>query len=535
MWKQSAIYVGRFWGVIGLLFICAYLPLAKWGSPTLALVLVYIAFPLCCIAGWFIWQRHERSSAIRKAKIVAASLLMASALYIALAVVIQTNHLKLAGIVTVLWLFTLYVIEVRSLRKKGEEPREKHIRGRSLLTFARAKELAAALQKDGEEGVFWGGLWLPIEVATSHFCVVGATGSGKTLTLRLLMQSVLPRIANSGDTRALVYDAKMDALPYLVGMGIAEERIVNLNPFDERGAAWDMAADITSPVSALQLATILIPDDRSTKQPFFPNAARELLTAVVMALIHVKPGTWTFRDVILTACSMEELRELVSRTPYTSGVLEYFKNDKTASDILSTLREKLSTYRFIAAAWSRAERKISLKEWLESDSILLLGNDEAMRSAVDSVNRLMFKRIGELVLAQRESETRRTWIFLDEVREAGKLEGLAALATKGRSKGVCLVLGLQDIEGLREVYNPYVAQEILGQCSNKAILRLENPGTAEWAAKLFGTREALEERKSRSENKGGGPSSGASEQVVERPVVLASQLVMCQLRIRKTG
>ena len=65
--------------------------------------------------------------------------------------------------------------------------------------------------------------------------------------------------------------------------------------------------------------------------------------------------------------------------------------------------------------------------------------------------------------------------FLDDVREAGKLDGLSRLLNQGRTKGACVVLGFQDSDGMRDVYGEYVANELVGQCANKAILRVENP------------------------------------------------------------
>src|SRR5688572_13125469 len=70
----------------------------------------------------------------------------------------------------------------------------------------------------------WGGVTLPASEGPNHWGCLGATGSGKTLTLRLLMQSVLPAIGTTGtigsgcDTRAMVYDAKQDALPLLMSI-----------------------------------------------------------------------------------------------------------------------------------------------------------------------------------------------------------------------------------------------------------------------------------------------------------------------------
>ena len=50
---------------------------------------------------------------------------------------------------------------------------------------------------------------------------------------------------------------------------------------------------------------------------------------------------------------------------------------------------------------------------------------------------------------------------------------------------------------IREVYGVHVANEMLGMCSNKAILRLESPETAAWASKVFGEFESIELRSTR--------------------------------------
>ena len=51
-----------------------------------------------------------------------------------------------------------------------------------------AKELERRLEGEEEAALFFAGHWLPFEVATSHFLVMGATNTGKTLIQRMLMQ-----------------------------------------------------------------------------------------------------------------------------------------------------------------------------------------------------------------------------------------------------------------------------------------------------------------------------------------------------------
>ena len=411
------------------------------------------------------------------------------------------------------------------------------IRGRELLNFERVKELAANYR-----GPSWGFVDLPHESATQHFAAIGSTGSGKTMLLRLLMQSVLPHIKEGSDSRALIYDAKADILPILDGMGV-NAPIWILNPFDERSAAWEMGVDVTAPATAQHIATILISPAKNESQPFFTDAARALLTGVMISFMKRSPGKWLLSDVIHATRTTQALSEVLSATEETKYLVNQYLNEGiTANNILSSLATKLQPFEFIAAAWDRAERKISLRDWVASESILVLGNDEAVRSALDSINRVIFRRIVELTLAESESATRRTWFFLDELRQAGALDGLNNLLTAGRSKGACVVVGAQDIEGLREVYGENKANELLGLCGHKAVLRLDSPITAKWASELFGTVEDFETRLSHSsgtsESLGhSNTSSGSqtSEQHVVRDVVLPSEFLSLPFPNRSKG
>jgi len=410
-----------------------------------------------------------------------------------------------------------------------------HQRGRKLISYKKALKLSEQLMEGETEYLYWGGLNLPLSIASTHFAVIGSTGSGKTILIRLLMQSVLPRIGKGLDSRALVYDAKQDSMSMLKGI-VPESEIILLNPFDRRGVAWDMAKDITSPTTAQQVATILIPEEKNISQPFFSDAARHLLSGVLISLIQNSPGKWNFRNVLLSLSNLERLKKVLLSCPATKDIAEQYLHDGiTARNVMSTLATKMQRYQFVAAAWDRATRSISLKEWLTSESILVLGNDEATRTALDAINQVIFKRLSELILAQTESESRRTWIFLDELRQAGKLEGLSSLLTKGRSKGACIVLGYQDIEGLREVYGTQLANEIAGQCSNKAVLRCDSADTARWASALFGQREVLEVRLGVSHASNQGTSRSTNEATAKRDVVLPSEIMELMPTTRTNG
>ena len=398
----------------------------------------------------------------------------------------------------------------------------------------------------GGDEIAFGSERLSWDLADEHFLVVGATGSGKTTLLRMLMTSTLEGPSYC-PPRALVYDPKKEFLPLLHGIGRGDDVRI-LNPFDRRCAAWDVAADFKDPISARQFAAILVPERGSAHEGsnFFDNAARDLLTAVVVTLAETAIlGAWRFRDALLGVLYPQYLRALLGHERTRDGkvlglnarVREVYleADDKTRANVLASVQARLGAYEPIAAIWSEAmatgdpARRFSLLEWSDSQDVLLLGNEELGRASIDGVNRAIFGRAAEVLLSlparDRVARAERTWIYLDELREAGRIDGVGRLLNKGRAAGVTLALAFQDVDGLRDVYGGQVAGEITGQCGTLAILRLSSPETAKWAASLFGEYLGEEVTRDPSFGSNSGVSVSRKTQTSERKNVYSSELL----------
>jgi hypothetical protein len=374
--------------------------------------------------------------------------------------------------------------------------KEQFVRGRLLRPWWQAALDLDWLRAEDDPGLTWGGLKVPTPTATLHFAVIGATGSGKSLVQQLLKQDVIPTITPGSGRRALSYDAQGGELARLAGM-LPGVPVKSLNALDDRGVAWNIAADCTTPAVALSIAPILVVGENEGPNSYFTKAAQHILSGVLIALMRRAPGVYTFRDVLLIAMSKDLLVQVLGSVDETRDRLEHLKEERTAQSVLSTLVVKLAEFAPVAAAWDNAAERVSLTEWVETgESILVLGNDETARAPLDAINRVLFRRVVELVLARPESAVPQTWFFLDEVREAGRLDNLSSLLTRGRSKGAVAVLGFQDIEGLRTVYGDKEANELVGQCAHKALLRMESPATAAWGGEVVGQVEWVEEKES---------------------------------------
>jgi hypothetical protein len=405
----------------------------------------------------------------------------------------------------------------------------RYSRGRELKKQSRP----LSSSKKPENSLRWGNQFLPESAATQHFLAVGTTGSGKSQVQRLLMEGPLTRIVDGSDSRAVLFDAKGDVTAYLKKIGVTAP-VYSLNPFEARDSfpkavSWDIAKDITSPARALNLSCSLIKQEKGGNNSYFSDAARLVVTGVVESFMRQAGTGWTFSDLVYATLSQKRLEEVLGRDEAGREIIEgLLGDDRTGYAVASTVVSKMRYYTSVAALWQRSTARISVRDWLEDNSILLLGSNATAKSSLDALNEQIFKVLVEEIDLQANSSTRRTWVWLDEARLAGSLlqnDLLPFLAVKGRSRGACLVLSFQDMEGFREAAGPRAAAEIVGQCSNKALLRMESDESASWAAKVLGQLETIELFRSHSTTGLGLKSAGKnqSEQRVVKDAVLASE------------
>jgi type IV secretory pathway TraG/TraD family ATPase VirD4 len=377
------------------------------------------------------------------------------------------------------------------------------------------------------------------KLMTQHGFIVGATGSGKSLLMKGLISSALAPSLFTHSNRAVISDPKHELLGVLIAMGLGR-CIKILNPLDQRASAWRIAQDIDTPMAARQLAAILLPDDAegpssgnssgSDSGGFYLKAARDVVAAVTLVLMHRAPGRWTLRDILLCTLDPDSLQEILELDRDMDDEVLFTvhrvrrtyldtEDGRTRDNLHATLSAHLGGLEPIAALWQKHEaegRWFSLRQWMAGGQILVFSSDETARTVIDAMTRLLFKRICELLLQtpdvpREELEAGRgiTWILWDEIRESGLTGGngqggLRSLFVRGRSKGVAIVMCFQDLAGLKAAWGEDAATEITSQCGYQLYLRLNSETTASWAARQFGRCLIEESSGSRSASVGGG-------------------------------
>ncbi|MHB8332180.1 MAG: type IV secretion system DNA-binding domain-containing protein [Candidatus Dormibacteria bacterium] len=353
---------------------------------------------------------------------------------------------------------------------------------------------------------------IPREIETQHVLLTGSTGTGKSLALQTLAETIRDR---AGD-RAVVVDPGGELMARFWRCG---DTI--LNPLDARSVAWSPLAEMRNAADADRLAKSLLPDTDGQDAQQWQCYAQGLTSAVLQRLAE-RQGVATNADLtyLLTVASAGDLEALVRGLPAQTLF------DSAAAKMLGSVRAiigaYLAPYRFLppgagADAWS-------LRRWVEGGSGWLW---IPVRADLNTALRpLIAAWIGELVsatLALPPDRDRRLWLLLDELAALGRVQSLSEALTQGRKFGLCAVAGLQTVAQLRGAYGLQGAQTLLSCFSSQLILRATDPETADWCSRLLGDQQLS--RRVKSEGSGaGGSHSGESEQISIERVVLPSEI-----------
>lgn len=358
---------------------------------------------------------------------------------------------------------------------------------------------AAAPPQFDPDAVFWAMRKLPVREACKHLLICGVIGSGKSTAIQLYLQSIAPRFL-AGRTPAeqlILFDAKGDAIPVLAAMGLppTAPHVWIMNPIDQRSAVWDLGEAVQTPLMARRLATLIVPPESQSNAPYFTDAARELVYAVILALNHIAGAAWTLRDLLCALDSREHITGVTARDPRAQVLAaRILHDDRHSSGVLSTLGTKLGRYEQVAALWhsNHNGRRFSIQRFLEQPGVLVLGNDFVLRESLWPINAILLRALTQEILRGPNTFAPRHWFVLDEFRVMERVDCIHDLLNLGRSKGVAALLGIQGLEGLIHLYGEQVANDMLSQCTQKMFLRAGGPKTAEWAERFFGKVRQVE-------------------------------------------
>jgi type IV secretion system coupling TraD/TrwB family protein len=350
---------------------------------------------------------------------------------------------------------------------------------------------------------------VPHAVESSHFLVMGDTGTGKSALIRQLLLQVQER----GET-AIVYDPALEYTPQFFDPDRGD---AILNPLDRRTPFWTPADELRLDAEALTLAESLFPE-RPNENSFFSDAPRRIMAFL---LTH-RPDA---AQIVAWLSDPRELDRLLAGTPYAvmidpsagpqrAGVLASLNMVADALQLLPAARA--TSQRWSATDWSTTRRG-----WL------FFTSTPETRARLVPLTSLWLDTLVLRLMNQAQPTSRRTWFVIDELASLQRLPQLHTAMTEARKSNSPLVLGFQGRSQLAKRYG-LDAEAMLSQPATKIFLRTSEPDAAKWISQTLGDVETERLKQSRSSGDGWATTahhstSYALERHVE-PLILPSEI-----------
>jgi len=179
------------------------------------------------------------------------------------------------------------------------------------------------------------------------------------------------------------------------------------------------------------------------------------------------------------------------------------------------------------------QQKFSVREFIErpqdqdkNAAWLFLSTKASQQEVLKPLISMWCDQAATAILSRPPGDDRRVWFILDEVASMQKLPALPGLLERGRKHGAAVVLGLQAMPQLREIYGNEAAAALAAQPQNWLVLRTVEPTTAEWLSQALGQGEVEETHESISmgaDSHRDGVSISKNSKT--KPLVMASEII----------
>lgn len=341
-----------------------------------------------------------------------------------------------------------------------------------------------------------------------HLLLLGGSGSGKTNTLYQILPQLRRRTEEENQRSSFfVFDAKGDYVNHRGFRQPGDTVLGNGAVFRGGSAVWNIFEEILADgpdpenyeANAREIASDLFEDRRSTAQPFFANAARDIFAGVLIYFIRRRrdnPAVWKeklnneFLVQFLMGRTPEQFASYFRLYPDLTGLISYF-GDGTSNQSLGVFGELRSMiYECFQGIFARKAPAgtvgFSIRRAMREKGgrAVFVEYDLSTGAAMTP----MYRLLTDLALKEAMSSEAagQTFFLLDELKLLPKVVHLEDALNFGRSKGVSVVAGLQSVDQIYAAYGRERGQVILGGFGSVFAFHTADFASREYVTRLMG-------------------------------------------------
>ena len=355
------------------------------------------------------------------------------------------------------------------------------------------------------------GVWTIDETLLSkHMMLLGAIGTGKSNATYHLAERI--RNTMSSEDIMFIFDTKGDYYRQFYRRGDIvisnDERATNGYAPDYWNLFREITIDERQSENAMEIVNAIFGEKlEKTTQPFFPNAAKDLLRALILHIIrdHTTYQKGGDNGMLLKAMqniTPEIFVEVLKKYPDLRSMIPYIK-DANSGQTLGVFSELQQGAGEVLIGNFARTGNLSMREMVRKKGgrVVFVEYDLAIGSVLTPIYRLLFDLAIKEALSRRKKEGN-VYFIIDEFRLLPKLTHIDDGVNFGRSLGAKFIIGIQNVEQVYHAYGEALGRSLLSGFSTAIAFRLNDHKSREYIKQLEGQNGRVTAYESINKSKG---------------------------------
>ncbi len=333
------------------------------------------------------------------------------------------------------------------------------------------------------------------DLQSKHLLFLGGIGMGKTNGIFQIVSQLRETMTQSDVM--LIFDTKGDFYSSFYQKG----DIVISNDDKATGSDgpdfWNIFKEMgqtSLEEDSIEFArSLFLERSQRSNQPFFPNAARDLFTAL---LVHAsRSGNLRSNAQLrkfLDQSSAADIRAVLQTYEDLKAITSYIADDRSpqTQGVISEFQQLM---REIFIGNFRKDGNLSIRNIIRNKGarIIFIEYDLGIGGMLTPIYSLLMDLAIKEALSRKKSEGN-VWFIIDEFRLIPNLEHIDDGVNFGRGLGVKFIIGVQNVEQVFDAYGEAQARNILSGFQTTIAFRVNDVTTRNFVQQLFGRNRKKE-------------------------------------------
>lgn len=353
-------------------------------------------------------------------------------------------------------------------------------------------------------------VYVPIDedVLSRHILLLGGIGTGKTNTFMQMLKQLRQNLTEQDVM--IIFDTKGDFYQQFYRGGDVVISNDNLSCGARGKDYWNIFHEITlgehMEDDIIEISNTLFQKAiESSNQPFFPNAAKDIFSAVLThfclnrkTIVCSNQNLKTF----FAGKTVEELKQILQGYDRFRYMNNYISNEKSAQTqgVLSELYQVINE--FFVGNFNKTG-SISLRNTVRQKAgrCVFIEYDMGIGSMLAPVYSLMFDMAIKEALCRKKSEGN-VYFIVDEFSLLPHLRHVEDAVNFGRSLGVKFMVGIQNISQIYNNYGENRTQSMLSGFLTNISFNVNDYASRQYIKNLYGVNRKKETYMGALQNRG---------------------------------